>query len=81
MEFQGDYDCKINYQPRKANVVLDALSKKVQMARLMLREWELLEKASKWIPKLTRKRIICGNFYTLPSLLTRIKKAQKQDPT
>ena len=29
LELVKDYDCNINYQPRKANVVIDALSRRV----------------------------------------------------
>ena len=46
MKFLEDYDCTINYHPNKANVVIDALSRKVQVARLMIKEWHLLEEVS-----------------------------------
>ena len=36
MELIKDYDCVIDYHPRKANVVADALSRKsVQMLRVL----------------------------------------------
>ena len=47
MEFLEDYDCTINYHPGKANVVADALSRKIQLTGLMVREWNLLEDVSK----------------------------------
>jgi len=45
MEFLKDYDFELLYHPRKANVVADALSRKiVHTAHLMIKEVELLEK-------------------------------------
>jgi len=45
MEFLKDYDFELLYHPGKANVVVDALSRKiVHTAHLMIREVELLEK-------------------------------------
>ena len=38
MKFLEDYDCMINYHPRKANVVADALNQKAQMTGLMVKE-------------------------------------------
>jgi len=45
MEFLKDYDFELLYHPGKANVVTDALSRKVvHAAHLMVKEVELLEK-------------------------------------
>ena len=44
VEFLQDYDCTMNYHPRKANVVADALSRKVKLARLMVKEMSMLHK-------------------------------------
>ena len=44
MEFLKDYDFELSYHPGKANVVVDALSRKsLQMFALMVRELDLLE--------------------------------------
>jgi len=44
-EFLKDYDFELLYHPGKANVVVDALSRKtVHTAHLMIKEVELLEK-------------------------------------
>jgi len=45
MEFLKDYDFELLYHPRKANVVVDALSRKtVHTAHLMIKEVEILQK-------------------------------------
>jgi hypothetical protein len=45
MEFLKDYDFTLQYHPGKANVVVDALSRKaIHMSSLMIKEMELLEK-------------------------------------
>ena len=46
VEFLQDYDCTVNYHLRKANIVANALSRKVKLARLMVREMSLLHIAS-----------------------------------
>ena len=45
MEFLKDYNCTILYHPRRANVVVDALSRTgpVVMAGLMAQEWLLIK--------------------------------------
>ena len=45
MEFLENYDYTINCHPGKANVVTDALSRKVQEAGLMIKELHLPEEA------------------------------------
>ena len=44
MELLEDYDFELQYHPRKANVVVDALSRKsyTELAALMCREWQML---------------------------------------
>ncbi|XP_071912345.1 uncharacterized protein [Coffea arabica] len=79
VEFLENYDCTINYHPDKANVVADALSRKVQIAGLMVKEWNLLEEMSEWNPRLDRQRVILCNITVRSDLLDRIKKAQKND--
>ena len=44
LEFLKDYNFELSYHPGKANVVVDALSRKsLQMFALMVRELDLLE--------------------------------------
>ncbi|XP_071920667.1 uncharacterized protein [Coffea arabica] len=79
VEFLEDYDCTINYHPGKANVVADALSRQVQIAGLMAKEWNLLEEVSEWNPRLDRQRVIFCNITVRSELLDRIKEAQRND--
>jgi len=45
MEYLKDYDFKLLYHSGKANVVVDALSRKrVHMSAMMMKELELIEK-------------------------------------
>ncbi|XP_071913991.1 uncharacterized protein [Coffea arabica] len=81
VEFLEDYDCSINYHLGKANVVADALSRKAQIAGLMIKEWDMLEEVTSWNPRLKKLRILFGNLSLKSSLLERIKEAQKTDPT
>jgi hypothetical protein len=43
MEFLEEYKCPINYHPAKTNVVANALSRKVRMARLRVQEVKPVE--------------------------------------
>lgn len=43
MDLLKDFDCRIQYYPRKENVVVDALSRKGigVLSHLMVSEWDL----------------------------------------
>ena len=45
MEYREDYDFSLHYHPSKANVVVDALSRKSRgvLASVVSREWHMLE--------------------------------------
>ena len=79
MEFLEHYDCMINYHLGKANVVADALNRKVYVARLIIKELHLLEEVSIWNPRLEPRKMILGNIVVKSTLLDRIKKAQEKD--
>ena len=79
VEFLENYDCTISYHPRKANVVTDALNRKVQVAGLMIKEFQLLEEVSKWNPRLDGQRVILENITVKFDLLDRIKEGQNND--
>ena len=49
MKFLKDYDFKLSYHPGKANVVVDALSKKLlHMSIMMVKELQLIEEFVGW---------------------------------
>ncbi|XP_071921821.1 uncharacterized protein [Coffea arabica] len=57
VEFLEDYDCSINYHPGKVNVVADALSRKVQVAGLMVKEWDMLEEEAQKTDPIIQKKL------------------------
>jgi hypothetical protein len=79
-ELIKDYDLGINYQPRKANVVVDALSRKSHMSQLVVDSipFELCEEFNK-----LNLRIIANTEATEmevgSSLLQEIQRAQMED--
>ena len=80
IELLKDYDCTISYHPGKANVVADAMSRKVYMASMMVREWKMLEDVRDWCPCESRHGAMFANISVLPTLIQRIKETQKDDP-
>ena len=69
MELIKDYDCVIDYHPGKANVVLDALSRKsVQTLRALNTHLSLSDDG-----------IIVAELIAKPNLLNRMLEAQKSD--
>ena len=79
MEFLEDYECTIKYQPGKANKVADALSRKVQISGLMVKEWKMLEEVSTWNPRLMQQKVILGSVTLNSSITERIKEAQSKN--
>ena len=69
MELIKDYDCVIDYHPRKANVVVDALSRKlVQTLRALNAHLSLLDDDA-----------IVAELIAKPDLLNRVLEAQNND--
>ena len=69
MELIKDYDCVIDYHPGKANVVADALSRKLaQILRVVNAHLSLSDNGA-----------IIAELIAKPDLLNRILKAQKSD--
>ena len=69
MELIKDYDCVINYHPRKANVVADALSRKLVQTLRALNAYFSLSDDDAIVAELIAK----------PDLLNRVLEAQKND--
>lgn len=61
MEFLKDYNCMIQYNPRKENLMAEALSRKgpMLMASLMSRELELVEAFSQLTVDVMPKKKKC----------------------
>ncbi|XP_027157022.1 uncharacterized protein LOC113758300 [Coffea eugenioides] len=57
------------------------LSRKAQVAGLMVKEWDILEEVSSWNPRLGRLKVLFGNLSLKSPLLERVTEAQKMDPT
>ena len=69
MELIKDYDCVIDYHPRKANVVADGLSRNsVQMLRALNAHLSLSDDGA-----------IVAELIAKPYLLNRVLEAQKND--
>ena len=83
MELLEDYNFELQYYPRKANVVVDTLSKKsyAELASLMCREWHMLGYLSKF--KLEAEEVTSGAFLfsmsTQPSIVWKVIEAQFRD--
>ena len=86
MELLKDYDCSILYHPGKANVVVDALSRKSSGSlahinterRALVRELhELIDQGLQW--KVTKKCLV-AQFRVRSVYLDRVKIAQRRDP-
>jgi hypothetical protein len=80
LELIKDYDLDVHYHPGKANVVADALSRKVHCNHLML---ELVsDPLCEEMRKLNLEVVEQGKFYALPAefnLYDRIVNAQRND--
>ena len=69
MELIKDYDCVIDYHPGKANVVVDALSRKtVQMLRALNANLSLSDDGA-----------VVAELIARPNLLNRVLEAHKKD--
>ena len=77
VEFLQDYDCTVNYHSGKANVVADALSRTVKIARLMVKELDLLHSVKEWRLEMKQGKIRFGNVSAYQVLLSKMKEAQE----
>ena len=75
MEFLEDYDFTLHYHPGKANVVVDALSRKSQgaLASIASREWRMLEIVGQFgLQYIEQAQGVMGSLVATPSLLSRV---------
>ena len=82
MEFLEDYDFTLHYQPGKANVVADALSRKSRgaLASIASREWRMLEIVGHFgLQYSEQAQGTLGSLVATPSLLSRVIESQGQD--
>ncbi|XP_075483798.1 uncharacterized protein LOC142523951 [Primulina tabacum] len=83
MELLKDFDCEIQYQPGRMNLVADALSRKVQNAMLtsltITKVHEHLG-TSGWTYQISRDYFIVSSIQVEPQILSKIKATQKTDP-
>jgi len=82
MEFLKDYEFELLYHPGKANMVVDALSRKmVHTAHLMIKEVELLEqfRDMKLQVELRSEFIRCSTLTISSDFLDSIKERQLLD--
>ena len=84
IELIKDYDMEILYHPGKANIVADALSRKKNygMAALLTSQIPLLEDMRKLELEVMTESVEArlANLSLQPSLFSRIKEAQLEDP-
>ena len=82
MEFLEDYDFTLHYHPGKANVVVDALSRKSRgaLASIASREWKMLEIVVQFgLQCSDQVQGTLGGLVAIPSLLSRVIESQGQD--
>ena len=82
MEFLEDYDFTLHYHPDKANVVVDALSRKSRgtLASIASREWRMLETVGQFgLQYREQAQGMLGILVATLSLLSRVIESQGQD--
>ena len=75
MEYLEDYDFTLQYHPGKANVVVDALSRKSRgvLASVASWEWLMVEIVGQFILQYSEQtQGVLGSLVATPSLLSRV---------
>ena len=82
MEYLEDYDFSLHYHPCKANVVADALNRKLRgvLATVASWEWRILEAVGQFrLYYRGQDQGNLGSLVAMPSLLSRVIESQGQD--
>ena len=82
LDLLKDYDFGLNYHPGKANVEVDALSRKtLHMLEMMVKELELIEQFRDMSLdfKVALKSVMLGMLESINDFLDSVKEAQKLD--
>ncbi|MCI27507.1 hypothetical protein A2U01_0048706, partial [Trifolium medium] len=82
LELLKDYDFELNYHPGKANVVVDALSRKsLHMSSLMAKELKLIEEFRdlSLVYETTTRSVKLGMLKLTNPFLEEVKEKQKTD--
>ena len=82
MKFLNDYDFKLSYHPGKANVVVDALSKKLlHMSIMMVKELQLIEEFRdvNFSVEVWSKSLYLGMLKITNDFLVKVQEAQQGD--
>ena len=82
MEFMKDYDFSVYYYPGKANVVVDAQSRKSAQMTSLTAEKRLMEEVEDLDVNLwsINSKVLLGSFRVQPELIQRVKDRQRDDP-
>ncbi|XP_075475596.1 uncharacterized protein LOC142506837 [Primulina tabacum] len=83
LELLKDFDCEIQYQPRRMNQVADALSRKVQpkmLASLTISKVHEHLETSEWTYHSKGDYFIVSSIQVEPQNVSKIKAAQRTDP-
>ena len=82
MDFLEDYDYTLYYHPGKANMVVDALSRKSRgaLASIASREWQMLKTMGQFgLQYSEHDHGTLGSLVATSSLLSRVIESQRQD--
>ena len=82
MGYLEDFDFTLHYHPSKANVVVDALSRKSLgvLASVASREWQMLEIVGQFrLQDSDQAHGVLGSLVSTSSLLSRVIESQGQD--
>ena len=82
MEYLEDYDFTLHYHPGKANIVVDALSRKSRgvLASVASQEWQMLKIMEQFrLQYSDRAQEALGSLVATQSLLSRVIETHGQD--